>query len=444
MTDALAPPDEAGIAAAVSDAGRALEPLLVAGNGTRWGMLRPVQAARSLSTRNHAGITLYSPTELVISARAGTPLAEIEATLAEHGQHIIAEPPDLASIFGTTAPQTLGGVIATNLSGPRRVAWGAMRDHLLGMRVVTGRGAVIRSGGRVLKNVTGLDLCKLLAGSHGTLRRDHRGDAESASRAGSGRHSRSAGPGCQRRACAALSAALGSPFGVSAAAWLPAEAAARIPALAGLGCSAALARIEDFAPSVAYRTAKLREVLDHARSEILDHATSREVWRAVRDLAPLTARKADAIWRASVRPSAGPAVFSAVADAFDATGFLDWGGGLVWIAGPGNATTHASVEAAARAAGGTWMLMRAAEPLRAAVQVIHRNPSRWRASHGASRRRSILTPYSIPDACTRGCRQHGNPHQCHLRHCSSRASSCSRSSIIGSILTGACSICTSE
>jgi glycolate oxidase FAD binding subunit len=373
MTDALAPPDEAAIAAAVSDAGSALEPLLVTGNGTRLGMLRPVQAARSLSTRNHAGITLYSPTELVISARAGTPLAEIEATLAGHGQHIIAEPPDLASIFGTTAPQTLGGVIATNVSGPRRVAWGAMRDHLLGIRVVTGRGEVIRSGGRVLKNVTGLDLCKLLAGSHGTLgvitevtlkvlpAPEAVGTVVL--------------PGLDAMAgVAALSAALGSPFGVSAAAWLPAEAAAHIPALAGLGCSVALARIEDFAPSVAYRTAKLREVLNHARSEILDHGTSREVWRAVRDLAPLTASKADAIWRVSVRPSAGPAVFSAVAGAFGATGFLDWGGGLVWIAGPDDATTHASVEAAARAAGGTWMLMRAAEPLRAAVHVIPPEP----------------------------------------------------------------------
>ena len=132
-------------------------------------MLRPVQAARSLSTRNLTGITLYSPNELVISARAGTPLAEIEATLAEHGQHIIAEPPDLAAIYGSREPQTLGGVVATNLSGPRRVAWGAMRDHVLGIRAVTGHGEAIHSGGRVLKNVTGLDLCKLLTGSHGTL-----------------------------------------------------------------------------------------------------------------------------------------------------------------------------------------------------------------------------------------------------------------------------------
>jgi len=119
MSDLLAPSDESGIATAVAEAAEAREPLLVVGNGTKSGMLRPVQAARSLSTRNHAGITLYSPNELVISARAGTPLAEIEATLAERGQHIIAEPPDLSLVFGVAQPQTLGGVIATNLSARR-------------------------------------------------------------------------------------------------------------------------------------------------------------------------------------------------------------------------------------------------------------------------------------------------------------------------------------
>jgi glycolate oxidase FAD binding subunit len=360
-------------------------------------MLRPVQAARSLSTGNHTGITLYSPNELVIAARAGTPLADIEATLAERGQHIIAEPPDLSSVFGVAPPQTagmqtLGGVIATNLSGPRRVASGAMRDHVLGIRAVTGRGEIIRSGGRVLKNVTGLDLCKLLAGSHGTLgvitevtlkvlpAPEAVGtvmlpDLDSAA------------------GVAALSAALGSPFGVSAAAWLPAEAASRIWTLAGLGRSVALARIEDFAASVAYRVGKLRDLLGHAGAEILDDATSRAVWRAVRDLAPLAAASSEAIWRVSVRPSAGPAVLRAVTEAFGAHGFLDWGGGLVWIAGPSTASAHASVERAARAAGGTWTLMRAAEPLRAAVDVVPPEPEEL--ARITRRVKAALDPHAV-------------------------------------------------
>lgn len=373
MTGALAPADEAGITAAVVEAAGAREPLLVCGNNTKSGMLRPVQAARSLSTRNLAGITLYSPHELVISARAGTPLADVEATLAEHGQHIIAEPPDLASLFGSGERQTLGGVIATNLSGARRVAWGAMRDHLLGIRAVTGHGEVIHSGGRVLKNVTGLDLCKLFAGSHGTLgvitevtlkvlpAPEAVGTVVL--------------PGLDVTAgVAALSAALGSPYGVSAAAWLPAEAAARVLALATFAGSVALARIEDFAASVTYRTARLRDDLGYANADILDDATSRAVWRAMRDLAPLAMERDDAVWRVSVRPSAGATVFRALADEFGLRGYLDWGGGLLWLAGPATAEAHATVKAAIGVAGGAWTLMRAPEPLRVAVDVLPPEP----------------------------------------------------------------------
>ena len=167
-----APADEAGVAAAITEASAYGEPLQIQGRGTKSGMLRPVQAARLLSTRNLTGIPLYAPQELIISARAGTTLAELETKLAEGGQHLIAEPPDLSFLLGSKAScggQTIGGVVATNLSGPRRVAWGAMRDHVMGVRAVNGAGEIIRSGGRVLKNVTGLDLCKLLTGSHGTL-----------------------------------------------------------------------------------------------------------------------------------------------------------------------------------------------------------------------------------------------------------------------------------
>jgi glycolate oxidase FAD binding subunit len=172
---------------------------------------------------------------------------------------------------------------------------------------------------------------------------------------------------------AALSAGLGSPFGVSAAAWLPAESVALVPELAAFGRAVALLRIEDFSPSVSYRTAKLRDLLGFHAAEILDGDASRAVWRAVRDAHPLQASANDAVWRVSVRPSAGPGVLRAVADT-GASGFLDWGGGLVWLAGPADAVTHAAVEAAARAAQGTWTLLRGPEPLRAAVQVVPPEP----------------------------------------------------------------------
>jgi glycolate oxidase FAD binding subunit len=370
MSTVLAPAEEAGFAAAIADAAAAGEPLLVRGNATKLGMLRPVQAARVLSTVNHAGITLYSPQELIISARAGTLLGDIEAALAEKGQHLIAEPPDLTALLGTQAPQTLGGIIATNLSGPRRVAWGAMRDHVMGIRVVNGAGEIIHSGGRVLKNVTGLDLCKLLTGSHGTL-----GVITEITLKVLPAPETTATvllAGLEPEAgVAALSAALGSPYSVSAAAWLPAEAAARVPELAGFGRSVALARIEDFAASVVYRAGRLRgDLAGFGGAEILEDAASRAAWRAVRDAVPLPAALEDAIWRVSVRPSAGPGVLRALTEQNGARGFLDWGGGLVWIAGRADAGTHEAVEQAARAAGGTWTLLRAPQPLRAAVHVV--------------------------------------------------------------------------
>jgi len=380
MIDHLPPtPAEAAIAATVNQAASAREPLRVQGHGTKSAMLRPVQAARVLSTEGLSGITLYSPSELIISALAGTPLPEIEAALAAKGQQLTAEPPNFARILGAAGkPQTLGGITATNLSGPRRVAWGAMRDHVMGIRAVTGRGEVIHSGGRVLKNVTGLDLCKLLTGSHGTLgviteitlkvlpAPETSGtlvlpiaDATAA--------------------VAALSAALGSPFGVSGAAWLP----------AGLlfPNAVALIRIEDFAASVVYRTEKLAKDLDIPGTEILDAAASQAAWAAVRDATPLPL--GDAVWRVSVRPSAGPAVLR---DA-GMDGFLDWGGGLVWLTGSASQEAHRRVEMAANAAGGTWTLMRASDELRLAAHVV---PPEVPAMAAITRRvKAAMDPYGI-------------------------------------------------
>jgi glycolate oxidase FAD binding subunit len=358
------PATEPEIAAFVADAARAREPVLVRGNATKAGMLRPVQAARTLSTSALTGITLYAPKELIVSARAGTPLPEIEAALAEQGQYLIAEPPDLTGLLGTVGPQTLGGVVAANLSGPRRVAWGAMRDHVMGIRAVNGRGDVIRSGGRVLKNVTGLDLCKLLTGSHGTL--GVITEVTLKVLPAPPATGTLVLPGLDaERGVAALSAALGSPFGVSGAAWLPPDAAARV---LGLGPAAqALIRIEDFEPSVAYRIGRLREQFAVAGAQVLDTDASRAVWKAVRDAGPLV--PGEAIWRVSVRPSAAPSVLAALADR-GMNGYLDWGGGLIWLSGPADPASHAAVQAAASAAGGTWTLLRAPDSLRFAVDVV--------------------------------------------------------------------------
>lgn len=373
MSDVLQPVDESGLAATIRERHAAGEPVLVEGNGSKRAMLRPVQAARTLSARALAGIGLYAPSELILSAGAGTPVAEIAAAVAEKGQHIIAEPPDLSALLGSDAAATIGGAVAANLSGPRRVAWGAMRDHVMGVRAVNGLGETIHSGGRVLKNVTGLDLCKLLAGSHGTLA--VLSEITLKVLPAPERRATLALRGLDpARAVAALSAALGSPYAVSGAAHLPAAQARRVKALAWMEAAVTLARIEDFATSVAYRSGRLRAGLaEFGDAELLDDAASVSAWAAVRDALPLAGGEG-AVWRISVRPSAGPGVVAALERAFEAAWFMDWGGGLVWVTGPASAAAHQAVSEAARTAGGTWMLLRAPEALRAAVAVIPPEP----------------------------------------------------------------------
>jgi glycolate oxidase FAD binding subunit len=363
MSEAVAPADEAGIAAAVGAATRGREPLAIEGRGSKRGLLRPVQAARVLSTRNLTGITLYRPTEMIISARAGTPLAEIEAALAEGGQHLPPEPPSASRLFGAEQQPTIGGVVATNLSGPRRITVGAVRDHVMGLRFVNGAGEVVRSGGRVLKNVTGLDLCKLLSGSYGTL-----GVITEVTLKVLPAPETTATLAVRVPDLAAgvraLSAGLGSPYGVTGAALLPGGLPDH-----GLHGAVALLRLEDFASFVAYRSGRLRDDLaPHGDVTLIEDVASRAIWLGVRNI-EFGAAPGDAVWRVSVRPSAGPAI-AAAAEAIGGRCMLDWGGGLVWIAGPATEAAHAAVVAAATAARGTFTLFRAPEPLRAAVAVL--------------------------------------------------------------------------
>jgi len=354
----IAPADEAGIIAAVQAARAAREPLAIEGQGSKRGMLRPVQAARSLSTRGLTGVTLYHPSELIISARAGTPLAEIEATLAEKGQHLIAESPYLNGVFGTSAPPSIGGVVAANLSGPRRITWGATRDHVMGLRFINGAGEVIRSGGRVLKNVTGLDLCKLLSGSYGTLGVITEVTLKVLPAPETSATLLIETPDLAS-AVAALSAGLGSPYGVSAAAALPVK-----------DHVIAAVRLEDFAASVAYRMEKLRGVLgSFGAQRVMEDAESRAFWRDVREVEPLQVMPDEAIWRVSVRPSAG-AQIAAAANAIGGRVMLDWGGGLVWVAASPSTENHAAITGAARTQGGAAMLFRAPDSLRLAVPVL--------------------------------------------------------------------------
>jgi len=143
-------------------AARERQPLCIRGGGSKdWYGGAPGGAI--LDTRDHAGIVDYEPTELVITGRCGTPLAEIEALLARHGQMLAFEPPH----FGSNA--TVGGTVAAGLGGPRRASSGATRDFVLGAKLLDGKGDVLSFGGKVMKNVAGYDVSRMLAGSMGTL-----------------------------------------------------------------------------------------------------------------------------------------------------------------------------------------------------------------------------------------------------------------------------------
>jgi glycolate oxidase FAD binding subunit len=261
MTDILKPRDAKDVEAAVQSAlaqGKALE---VMGAGSKRRIGRPSQTDFTLDLSALAGVTLYEPEELVLSARAGTPLAEIEALTAAKGQELAFEPMDYGPLLGGPAGAgTIGGVLAANLSGPRRIKAGAARDHFLGLRAVSGRGESFKSGGRVVKNVTGYDLCKLLAGSWGTLAAMTEVTVKTLPKAAGEETVLVLGLDAAS-AVAAMVTAMRSACDVSGAAHLPANVAVRVAVVAGAGTAVTALRLEGVAPSVAHRKHMLQALL---------------------------------------------------------------------------------------------------------------------------------------------------------------------------------------
>lgn len=356
------PTAESDACAIVAEAAGLRTPLALVGGGTKARIGRPEQAEATLSAAGLTGVTLYEPAELVIAARAGTPLREVEATLAERGQELPFEPADYRRLLGSTGEPTIGAVAAANLSGPRRILAGAARDSLIGVRFVNGRGEGIKSGGRVMKNVTGLDLVKLMAGSWGTLGFLTEVTFKVLPRAE--RHATLAYPGLDdARAVEALALALGSPFEATGAAHLP----------AGLGGEEArtLIRIEGFSSSVEYRLGELRRLLKAFGSpSLLEGEAGAGLWRAVRDATPLAEPRDTAIWRVSTAPMRGPALVDAVRRETPAQTLYDWSGGLIWLATETTDAAAWAVRGAVKAAGGHATLFRAPAEMRAALDVF--------------------------------------------------------------------------
>ena len=347
------------LAGAVADAAEAREPMEILGGGALRGFGRPTAAPRTLSTRRLARIHYHEPDELVISLEAGVPMEAVDQILVAADQQMAFEPPNFAELLGTDAPRTIGGVIASNLSGPRRFQAGAARDHLLGFTAVNGRGEVVKSGGRVVKNVTGYDLSKLIAGSWGTLAVLSTVTLKVLPRPETA--ATLLVPGLTAEAATRLFArVLSKPLDVTGAAWLP-------TALAGRWANAPIAalRLEGFARSVAERLDLVADLAEGAPVARLEQAESEAFWRGVRNAEILVEPRDRMIWRVSVPPTAGPGLLAALPLA---QGYLDWAGGLAWLAMENGGDCGAAAIAACLAhSGGHASLVRASAEARATL-----------------------------------------------------------------------------
>jgi glycolate oxidase FAD binding subunit len=375
MADTLKPKDHKEVEEAIGWAvagGKALE---IVGRGTKRAIGRAAQWDATLDLSGLSGVTLYEPEELVLSAKAGTPLAEIEALAGASKQELAFEPMDYGVVLGTPiGAATVGGVIAANLSGPRRIKAGAARDHFLGVSAVSGRGEAFKSGGRVVKNVTGYDLCKLLAGSWGTLAAMTDVTVKVLPKAET-EETVLVLKLDDRIASKVMAAVMGSYADVSAAAHLPSEAAGRIAETAGAAAGVTAFRLEGVAPSVTQRKNMLQTLLSPFGSlAALAEAPSRAFWRAVRDAVPFAANGPAGtrdLWRISAAPTRGVDVGRTLADEAGAELVYDWAGGLVWAALPAADDARASlVRATVQAVGGHATLIRAPAAVRAAVEVF--------------------------------------------------------------------------
>ncbi|WP_412564575.1 FAD-binding protein [Thalassobius sp. MITS945101] len=348
----MRPETEAELAEILKDTAA---PLSIRGGNTR-GM---APAGDVLETSGLAGVELYEPGALTLVVKAGTPVAEVEAMLAAEGQRLPYEPMDHRALLGTKGVPTMGGVVAANISGPRRVQAGACRDYLLGVRFVDGNGVALKNGGRVMKNVTGYDLVKLMAGSYGTL-----GVLTEVSF--------KVLPQPEAAACVlieglsdevavqAMSAALGSPFDVTGAAHAPVGVD---------GAPVTMIRVEGFEGSVAYRAEQLKGLLGGFGDLSVETAPQRLAagWKWIRDVEAFAGQEGD-VWRISVKPSDGPKVTAAL----DAKAVIyDWGGGLVWALMPAGR----DIRPALSGIGGHATLVRASSETKARVAMLQPEPA---------------------------------------------------------------------
>jgi glycolate oxidase FAD binding subunit len=372
----LRPEDQGGVTDAILTAIAEKTPMEIVGSATMRTIGRPLATPLKLDLSGLAGLNFYEPEELVLSARAGTRRSEIDSLLQSSRQAFAFEPPDFARLLGSNQGGTLGGMIAANLSGPRRIRSGALRDHILGFSAVSGRGEPFQCGGRVMKNVTGYDLPKLMAGSWGTLcaltevtMKVMPAPETTATLLLFGLTDAAAGM--------AMRDAMRSPLDIAGAAHLPADVAraSTLADIADAGMSVTLLRLEGFGESVTFRLAELQARITTEQA-VLDQQRSESAWSEIRDVHLLAEPRERIVWRVSLPPSDGPRAMDHIRTAAPgARGYYDWAGGLLWVSVP--PSEHGStqvIRGAIPPATGHATLIRGPESLRRSVFVFEPLP----------------------------------------------------------------------
>jgi len=363
------------------------QPIEIVGHGSKRQIGQPIATNALLDLSALNAVSSYEPNELIITVQAGAPLSDVQSLIDSKNQQFAFEPIDTSMLLGVSGSGTIGGMIGAGLAGPRRIKAGGARDHLLGAHAVSGFGDSFKTGGKVVKNVTGYDLCKLLTGSWGTLAVMTEVTLKVMPKPESERTLmlRSLD---DLTAIRAMTVALGSPFDVSGAAHLPNSAFRPASgALADLGSrspgsqaqAVTLVRLEGIAASVADRAGSLSKTLaSFGAVEILQDAASAAVWRAIRDIEPFAASGslgAWPVWRIVCPPASGGALGQALARDTGGDVIYDWGGGLIWAALPPRPDAQAALlRQRVEAAGGHAMLIRASELVRSNVDVFHPQP----------------------------------------------------------------------
>lgn len=369
--DIIKPRDEDEVLAAVQSALLSETPLEIVGHGSKRGLGHAVAAETQLDVSGLSGVDMYEPTELVLRAKPGTPMDEIAALLDAHNQELAFEPMHPGTLWRGNRTGTLGGAVAVNAGGPRRIKAGAARDHVLGFRAVSGRGDIFKSGGQVMKNVTGYDLSKLIAGSHGTLAVMTEVTVKVLPKAETERTFLLFGLD-EANACAALREASGLSYEMSSYACLPDGRWADLAP----GCCLAL-RLEGPAVSVDKR---FEDLVAHfgprGKADDLGEPASRRLWAALRDAAPV-ADIDGPVWRVSTAPREGPALVAALrAAAVPLTRWAyDWAGGLVWLGLEGGDAHAGPIRERVGLHGGHATLVRADPAIRAQTPVFHPQPA---------------------------------------------------------------------